>query len=730
MSGNRRRRARNLLDNAEEQVRRFAGVLNNVLNRERQDLVSHPDREFSVSSESEEESDSIGSSSDNSEEYSEVFVAKYSILKDQQIELVTLIPDIKVEDYGLKIFAVALVNYEFVILTLLHQLLNKVTGVYLTKVLHEEVKKTKMLVSLELKCRKKFLTLFLMEKLVFSSKMFNDIRFLVSSSTNCIHISISRLKITGLYRVIPIPVSNLTSSSSSKPDPIKVSEPQNNKAVTVIEDDADDDGCTICYEDFANAGVHRLVSLKCGHFFGQSCIERWIRGEGRSAGCPTCKAKASNKDIRKHYARSIKVLEYSAYDFIRISIFHLYCNFFIFIFITLRVPVVPLPLPYSRPGRMSLTPGKKMALSISNNGSSRAFDWNGEYFAVGVSSPGSMFQPYAVRKVGWVSSEFRAGPCLPLHSNRIRVVSFSPFESNLVLSGGEDKKAVVHILGGSVRKQWKMPNDRQVWAGCWTAPNKVALGLNDGRVLEFDIELESTEPVRDFTQGIGNMPILFIGFDPTSSVLVVASFKKVLAFHNDRVFPLLNSLDDQFDKIRSIAFDEGTLSFVATFSPGTNSPGISHRLYKIEINQDSDEVRDQLGNNLKKIVFRRKRKNYLMVLKCFISNDGIFIFIIVFFTKSTAQSKRLRFRLGDHSYVVDEKYKCTIIWYLYIYIYITQPSSQDPCSICAMFIFSTVSVPSISDVDSTARPVSLLRRNESAKEKQFDTSAAIETIEK
>lgn len=81
-----------------------------------------------------------------------------------------------------------------------------------------------------------------------------------------------------------------------------------------------------------------------------------------------------------------------------------------------------------------------------------------------------------------------------------------------------------------------MPHEKPVWAGCWTAPDKVVLGLGDGRVFEYDLESDSTEPIREYTQGVGRLPIIFTGFHTASSTLLVASFKKLVAFRNDRVF--------------------------------------------------------------------------------------------------------------------------------------------------------------------------------------------------
>lgn len=62
---------------------------------------------------------------------------------------------------------------------------------------------------------------------------------------------------------------------------------------------------------FLSSDIHvnlfRLVCLKCGHLFGQSCIERWIRTSRQNAKCPQCKSRARLNDIRRLYVRSVKV---------------------------------------------------------------------------------------------------------------------------------------------------------------------------------------------------------------------------------------------------------------------------------------------------------------------------------------------------------------------------------------------------------------------------------------
>lgn len=46
--------------------------------------------------------------------------------------------------------------------------------------------------------------------------------------------------------------------------------------------------CMICYEKWTTSGAHRVVCLKCGHLFGQSCIAQWLR---QSFKCPQCNSR-------------------------------------------------------------------------------------------------------------------------------------------------------------------------------------------------------------------------------------------------------------------------------------------------------------------------------------------------------------------------------------------------------------------------------------------------------
>ncbi|VDM64762.1 unnamed protein product [Angiostrongylus costaricensis] len=144
------------------------------------------------------------------------------------------------------------------------------------------------------------------------------------------------------------------------------------------DDSCTDDGCSICYEDYTSAGEHRLASIKCGHFFGYSCITRGS-----------------------------------------------------------EVPYQMVIQPV-RGGRMFMIPERKEALIIGPaNADARAFDYNGDCWAVGVacSQAGNLFCPYGIRMLIINQQEFKLRECYPLHSARSRVVVFSPFESTVLLSG-------------------------------------------------------------------------------------------------------------------------------------------------------------------------------------------------------------------------------------------------------------------------------------------------------
>lgn len=67
--------------------------------------------------------------------------------------------------------------------------------------------------------------------------------------------------------------------------------------------------CMICMEEWTIGSDHRLCCLKCGHLFGRSCIERWIKEKGTQAKCPNCNKAAKKSDLRDLWCKTVKATD-------------------------------------------------------------------------------------------------------------------------------------------------------------------------------------------------------------------------------------------------------------------------------------------------------------------------------------------------------------------------------------------------------------------------------------
>ncbi|KAL1456383.1 hypothetical protein WDU94_001114 [Cyamophila willieti] len=77
------------------------------------------------------------------------------------------------------------------------------------------------------------------------------------------------------------------------------------------DDDEVDAGCNICYDSYTAVGPHRPACLKCGHIFGFSCLERWLKVScsGGNRRCPSCNKKAHVKEIRLLYCCNLRAVD-------------------------------------------------------------------------------------------------------------------------------------------------------------------------------------------------------------------------------------------------------------------------------------------------------------------------------------------------------------------------------------------------------------------------------------
>lgn len=73
---------------------------------------------------------------------------------------------------------------------------------------------------------------------------------------------------------------------------------------------AEKDACPICLSEYTFAGDHRIVSLKCGHLFGDQCLQLWF-GRKKTASCPKCYKACRRSDVRQIFAESVSVTDVS-----------------------------------------------------------------------------------------------------------------------------------------------------------------------------------------------------------------------------------------------------------------------------------------------------------------------------------------------------------------------------------------------------------------------------------
>lgn len=109
------------------------------------------------------------------------------------------------------------------------------------------------------------------------------------------------------------------SKDADEPNPKRprtMDEEDTKNADSTDEDEDEGAVCNICMENWTNSGEHRIASLKCGHFYGFRCIDRWLKSNSASASsCPNCNEKSTRKDIRVHYVAKLKAIDTSERDF-------------------------------------------------------------------------------------------------------------------------------------------------------------------------------------------------------------------------------------------------------------------------------------------------------------------------------------------------------------------------------------------------------------------------------
>lgn len=277
----------------------------------------------------------------------------------------------------------------------------------------------------------------------------------------------------------------------------------------VIDDDSldEDQRCPICLEVWSNAGEHRLCSLRCGHLFGLKCITQWfsVAQNASARKCPECNTKASKKDVRVLYAKSLRCVDTSEIEKLKVQltdttrerdmfqkqlaqyqsnevIYKQQLSSFQNTISDLRKRVQDLTsekncfvLQYQ-----NKTLHEKKIFDICNNNSCRVMAYNPWHKSL-VICAGNM-----VKKV--YMNSLVISPNIPLHSGPIRDAAFQEQHSNYLLTVGFDKKVILSDIRTDALVHSFMEQEN-LWSCCWSnySTHNFFAGGNKGIIVEYDI---------------------------------------------------------------------------------------------------------------------------------------------------------------------------------------------------------------------------------------------------
>lgn len=329
-------------------------------------------------------------------------------------------------------------------------------------------------------------------------------------------------------------------------------------AVTTASSTAVDEGeegegetCSICFEPWTTAGEHRLATLRCGHLFGFTCIDRWLKGQG--AKCPQCNKKAKRADIVLLYARKLRALDNTEQESLKRSLEQeqslrrkaelesAQCRLQLQAVSDecgkLRREVKELRLlmgqtasssSQSQASTLSLSQRQESssgghyafskAVLVSQAGGCRVLSYCEPLSCLLASqpSPHSTLVPgYGVKKISAVN--LKASHYVPIHAKQIRGLAFNRQQDSLLLSAALDNTVKLTSLWTNTVVQ-AYNTGKPVWSCCWCLDNNnyIYAGLSNGSVLVYDTRDTSTH-VQELAPIRSNCPVVSLSYLPRAA---------------------------------------------------------------------------------------------------------------------------------------------------------------------------------------------------------------------
>lgn len=321
------------------------------------------------------------------------------------------------------------------------------------------------------------------------------------------------------------------------------------------EGEGEGETCSICFDPWTTAGDHRLATLRCGHLFGHTCIERWVKSQGQAAKCPQCNKKAKRSDIVLLYARKLKALDNSEQEGMKKSLeqeqsrrrkaelesaqFRLQLQVVTDENGKLRKQLQELRTLMAQPGcRPSQASGASLqglsqrqdssqgghhyvfskAVLISQTGGCRVLSYCEPLSCLLASQPSpqaTLVPGCGVKKVSTVN--MKACQYVPIHVKQIRGLAFNRQADSLLLSAALDNTIkLTSLLTNTVVQTYN--TGKPVWSCCWCLDNNnyVYAGLSNGTVLVYDTRDTSTH-VQELQPLRSRCPVASLSFVPRAA---------------------------------------------------------------------------------------------------------------------------------------------------------------------------------------------------------------------
>ncbi|XP_004600932.1 E3 ubiquitin-protein ligase RFWD3 isoform X1 [Sorex araneus] len=318
-------------------------------------------------------------------------------------------------------------------------------------------------------------------------------------------------------------------------------------------DEDEGDTCTICLEQWTNAGDHRLSALRCGHLFGYRCISKWLKGQARK--CPQCNKKAKHGDIVVLYARSLKALDTSEHERMKSSLEKeqmlrkkaelesAQCRLQLQVLtdectklhgrvqdlqklivehrdqISKKFGGFQIKLESGLPSSQGLHKYcLQKTFTVSQTGHCRIMAHCDSMSCLVVSqpSPQASFLPgFGIKMLS--TANMKSSQYIAMHSKQIRGLAFSSRSRGLLLSASLDNTVKLTSLETNTVVQTYNAG-RPVWSCCWCLDenNYIYAGLVNGSILVYDLR-NTTSAVQELFPQKSRCPLVSLSYLPRAA---------------------------------------------------------------------------------------------------------------------------------------------------------------------------------------------------------------------